>query len=170
VQARARQLVSVLWSRGNGAWKAEHTAGRWIIFRAEIVASGKKGIVAYRERKPAQLPMDRPPRPSRPAIPRATRPRPAPAPAPATPASVRPPPNPNSPLSLPTLRRGMGLKPQAPLDDVKLLQRKLGLALVDGRFGADTERAVRDYQRLRGLDIDGVVGPNTWIALFSVRA
>lgn len=36
---------------------------------------------------------------------------------------------------------------------------------VDGKFGDITERAVKDFQRLYGLTVDGVVGPKTWAAL-----
>ena len=36
---------------------------------------------------------------------------------------------------------------------------------IDGKFGADTERAVRAYQRFAGLTVDGVVGP-TWNSLY----
>jgi len=43
---------------------------------------------------------------------------------------------------------------------------------VDGIFGADTETAVRDFQKALHLDIplvtvDGIVGPVTWQALVS---
>ncbi len=33
---------------------------------------------------------------------------------------------------------------------------------VDGRFGAQTEAAVRQLQRQASLTVDGVVGPKTW--------
>ncbi len=36
---------------------------------------------------------------------------------------------------------------------------------VDGVFGANTEFAVRNFQRDRGLTVDGIVGKNTWSAL-----
>ena len=36
---------------------------------------------------------------------------------------------------------------------------------LDGIFGAATQNAVRNYQQSRGLDIDGIVGCNTWRSL-----
>ena len=36
---------------------------------------------------------------------------------------------------------------------------------LDGVFGAQTKRAVSDYQRSRGLTADGIVGCNTWRSL-----
>ena len=39
------------------------------------------------------------------------------------------------------------------------------LASVDGIFGSRTEASVRAFQRIFGLDVDGVVGKATWYAL-----
>lgn len=36
---------------------------------------------------------------------------------------------------------------------------------LDGIFGAQTQNAVRNYQRSRGLSVDGIVGCNTWRSL-----
>lgn len=35
----------------------------------------------------------------------------------------------------------------------------------DGKFGAKTEEALKDYQLREGLEADGICGPKTWIAL-----
>lgn len=54
---------------------------------------------------------------------------------------------------------------------VEELQRDLNRELanchliVDGDFGSATDTAVRDYQRSRALDVDGIVGEQTWMAL-----
>lgn len=53
--------------------------------------------------------------------------------------------------------------------DVKKLQEALnskGYSLtVDGKFGAKTQAAVRDYQKKNGLGVDGIVGKQTWSSL-----
>lgn len=46
-------------------------------------------------------------------------------------------------------------------DDVKILQQRLGLT-VDGIFGKNTEKAVKEFQKANGLTADGIVGPKTW--------
>lgn len=38
---------------------------------------------------------------------------------------------------------------------------------VDGRFGSETERIVRYFQRLVGLKADGKIGPATWAAAWT---
>ena len=53
---------------------------------------------------------------------------------------------------------------------VRVLQRKLGelgfdAGTPDGIFGRLTTRAVRRYQRLNNLTVDGIVGPATWAIL-----
>ena len=69
--------------------------------------------------------------------------------------------------NMPTLRRG------SKGEQVKLLQEALnetpagaGMDLkADGVFGAETEKAVRQFQADHGLTVDGVVGAKTWKAL-----
>jgi len=45
----------------------------------------------------------------------------------------------------------------------KIYEEQIG---VDGIFGQHTEDMVIDFQETNGLDADGVVGPETWQALF----
>lgn len=64
-------------------------------------------------------------------------------------------------VSTPTLRKGSTGNP------VRRLQLTLTLAGfdtsgIDGRFGANTESAVKRLQKDFGLTVDGVVGANTW--------
>lgn len=188
VQQRAGQLVDQLWAQGSGACKVEQTAGRWITYTAQVVRSGKRGVVAYRLAAPASSPKPPAAPPATlqmpplvitspgfvptsvavPTIPRQQAPAPGTTriPVPGGSIDVR---NAPSPLSLPTLRRGMGLKPQAPNADVTLLQQKLAIP-ADGRFGDGTLAAVKLFQKKNGLTQDGIVGPNTWTSLFGVRA
>jgi hypothetical protein len=67
-------------------------------------------------------------------------------------------------VSLPYLRIGSG----GPL--VRSIQEQLQRdgylsGSLDGIFGRQTEQALRVFQQRRGLDADGIVGPDTWRAL-----
>ena len=53
--------------------------------------------------------------------------------------------------------------------DVKEVQRKLGIG-IDGKFGTDTETAVKQFQAAHGLAVDGVVGEHTWPLLDSLSS
>jgi peptidoglycan hydrolase-like protein with peptidoglycan-binding domain len=53
---------------------------------------------------------------------------------------------------------------------VKLAQKRLVMRWynpgpIDGKFGAKTEKAVKEYQGHRGLTADGIIGPKTWARL-----
>src|SRR5215210_2484444 len=51
---------------------------------------------------------------------------------------------------------------------VAAVQRRLNLEAT-GYFGTETKHKVRDFQQDEGLKDDGIVGPETWKALFSPR-
>ena len=52
--------------------------------------------------------------------------------------------------------------------DVEALQRALGFTggAIDGRFGLNTQKAVKNYQSRHNLAVDGSVGPATWNTIF----
>ena len=62
------------------------------------------------------------------------------------------------------------LKRGSQSDEVAILQsllKKHGFDIeIDHDFGKDTDKAVRDFQRSRGLFVDGKVGDATWAALY----
>ncbi|WP_435203069.1 N-acetylmuramoyl-L-alanine amidase [Janibacter sp. GS2] len=95
-----------------------------------------------------------PPVTEAPAPPPVSKPTPKPNPTP-TPTT-----KPSSPATVKhTLRRGSPYR-----DEVRLLQRKLGIT-ADGVFGSGTEAAVKRYQRSKRLGADGIAGPNTLRAM-----
>ncbi len=147
VAARASQLLPQLWKSGEGTFKTEQTSGRWITYRATKMGT-LKGVVAYRLVNPAGA--------ISPGGTYAVAPRTATSSS-TVPASYS---EPSSSVSLPTLRRG------AKGPSVVTLQQRLGIE-ADGDFGPKTERAVIAFQSSRGLSPDGVVGKNTWTALYT---
>ena len=46
-------------------------------------------------------------------------------------------------------------------EQVALLQKMLGNLIIDGHFGLKTMAAVKAFQELKGLVVDGIVGPKT---------
>lgn len=77
-------------------------------------------------------------------------------------------PVPPEPGKKPTLRRGDS-GPYVTLAQTELLQRgyDLGSWGADGKFGAQTEKAVKQFQMDWGLTADGIIGPKTWEMLDS---
>lgn len=64
-------------------------------------------------------------------------------------------------------------------NDVRTLQIRLNrisanfpaipkIVLTDGVFGDDTEAAVREFQRVFGLNVDGIVGKSTWFTVQNI--
>ncbi len=50
-------------------------------------------------------------------------------------------------------------------DAVRAVQSQFRFLTVDGDFGDKTDAGVRGFQNQSGIDVDGIVGPNTWRAL-----
>lgn len=71
-------------------------------------------------------------------------------------------------ISLPTVRKGdTG-------NVVKILQAflvayeySIGISGIDGDFGSDTESAVRQFQKNSEIEVDGIVGRDTWSKLMN---
>ena len=79
-------------------------------------------------------------------------------------------------LQMPKYKRAIQLKsPQMNGTDVKLVQKRLNnlkynAGTVDGYYGPTGVAAVKDFQNINGLSVDGSVGPATWNKLFSSSA
>ncbi|MBO9997474.1 MAG: peptidoglycan-binding protein [Cyanobacteria bacterium SID2] len=97
--------------------------------------------------------------------PTATTAVPTPMPYTATPTVVAPQPAVASTVELPVLYEGME---GSAVVELQLLLQDLGFyqGSIDGVFGSDTADAVGAAQYNYGLEVDGVVGPDTWNALF----
>ena len=67
---------------------------------------------------------------------------------------------------LPTLRKGSKGEPVRALQALLILRgQKLTTYGTDGDFGSETEIALRAYQKLKGLTIDGICGSDDWETL-----
>ena len=63
-----------------------------------------------------------------------------------------------------------GLAPQREATTLQVFLQASGYPVnPDGRFGGDTDRALRAFQRDHGLIVDGVAGEKTWTAMFALH-
>lgn len=65
-----------------------------------------------------------------------------------------------------TLKKGMGGSDVIHMQQI--LKKELydiGKSGCDGQFGADTEKALKQFQSEKGLVVDGICGPKTWMML-----
>lgn len=71
-----------------------------------------------------------------------------------------------TPEKKPTLRKGDSGK-WVTLAQTELINKgyDCGKTGADGKFGANTQKAVKQFQQDHGLTVDGVIGQNTWNAL-----
>lgn len=69
-------------------------------------------------------------------------------------------------VSMPTLRKGSTGEIVRTLQEA--LNKSGGSLVVDGLFGAKTLAEVKVFQKLRGITVDGIVGPVTWALLKAV--
>jgi peptidoglycan hydrolase-like protein with peptidoglycan-binding domain len=44
-----------------------------------------------------------------------------------------------------------------------------GVIEIDGEYGPQSEHVCLDLQRTRKLEVDGIVGPETWAASFTLN-
>ena len=80
----------------------------------------------------------------------------------------------DSVLGVDTTASGIKLEPLPPQGPYKPTDREVQVALknagfyngsIDGKIGAMTQKAIKEFQQAKGLKIDGKVGLNTWSAL-----
>lgn len=149
VQSRAAALLGPLWSGGQGTFKAEQTAGRWIVYQAALTKRGDgtttKGVVAFREAFGSST------------APSSSPPQLAAVVSPAT-GDIVPA---VAPTGHPTIR--MGSKGAA----VAEAQRLLGVQPADGIFGPATKTIAVAFQAAHGLAPDGIIGPKSWAVLLA---
>jgi hypothetical protein len=169
--ARAWQLLPELWKYGEGTWKVEKTADRWVVYKAAQTSPGKKGVIAYTTAQSSQTEpkmsaaqlaplMDTTPASMRPQAPPAARPPMGPT----VPASAPAP----SASGLPTLRPPPAAPARGPA--VIALQQRLGVP-TSGTYDGPTIAAVHAFQLAhpatgdRNGRPDNTVGPKMWAAL-----
>lgn len=51
---------------------------------------------------------------------------------------------------------------------LKIKKHDIGKSGADGKFGNDTENAVKEFQKSQSLVIDGIIGPETWAKLLII--
>jgi peptidoglycan hydrolase-like protein with peptidoglycan-binding domain len=82
----------------------------------------------------------------------------------AAPAAPSPKPQTTTSSKLPTVKAGDS---GDTVTAIQYLLRQAGQDIdADGDFGDQTEKAVRAFQKAKRLTVDGIVGPQTWAALF----
>lgn len=82
------------------------------------------------------------------------------------PPDPEPTPTPTPSKKKPTIKRGSsGKYVKECQNDLILLGYDVGPTGADGKFGKNTEKAVKAFQKDHKLKVDGIVGPATWAAL-----
>ena len=71
-------------------------------------------------------------------------------------------------INLPVLKNGDAGEAVRLLEQLLICYGYLSKNEFDGKFDADTKKAVEAFQKAQKLTVDGVVGKNTWRALGSV--
>ena len=83
-----------------------------------------------------------------------------------TPSPPDPEPTPTPEKKKPTIRRGSsGKYVKECQNDLISLGYDVGKTGADGKFGKNTEKAVKEFQKAKKLAVDGIVGAKTWAAL-----
>ncbi|MDP4146652.1 MAG: peptidoglycan-binding domain-containing protein, partial [Bacillota bacterium] len=51
---------------------------------------------------------------------------------------------------------------------VRFVQEIVKAEPVDGSFGPITKKCVMEYQRAKNIEVDGIVGPQTWTTMITI--
>ena len=71
-------------------------------------------------------------------------------------------------ISFPTIRRGdTGTAVKVLQLALVAYEYNIGNSGIDGEFGSDTENAVKRFQKNSGIEVDGIVGRDTWNKLMN---